>query len=1092
MLQQRRSMMSVGALALALVCLLFPRIASAQFDAATVLGAVVDATGARVPGATVTLKNADTGIVSTTITDSEGNYQFLNVRIGTYSVRAELQGFSAAMTENIAITVNARQRVDLTMKVGDIGETVVVTGAARLLESESSDRGQVIGHEQIVNLPLNGRAYADLALLSPGVRKSSISESRDGSFNVNGLRSSLNNFILDGVDNNSYGTSNQGFSNQVVQVSPDAVAEFKVQTNNFSAEFGRAGGAVINATFRSGTNQFRGTVWEFNRNTSLNATGFFKPSSGVKPTLNRNQFGGVFGGPILKDRAFFFANYEGFRQEQRTVTFASIPTMAQRQGVMGKPVRNPLTGELYADGVVPQSAITSFARSVLAGLPAPTRAGVSNNFDSLPTRQDYNDKFDIKFDQQINAATSAFVRFSYRDADNFEPPPIPGETSSPSNAYVNILNQQVAGGVTRTLGLTSLLEVRIGVSRTKAGKTALGTGSPNMFEAYGITGLPTDTVFAGGLTQQSVSGWTAWGRQSSNPQFQDPFVVDARLNYTWIRGRHTLKTGYEYQHINTDIDDVHPKYGADGYSGQFSRPTGAAADAATFNLVDFLVGARNTYELVNPFVFELRQRMHFAYLQDDWRVSPDLTFNLGLRYELGTPQWEDNNYLTNFDPATNTLLQASSGSVYDRTLVNTDTNNFAPRVGVAYSLTSKTVIRSAYGTSYIHFNRLGGENLLSFNGPHVVPLAITQQPSQGACAAGQAPTTCFRTTQQGYPEGLNVPANFNPLNGRVNYIPPDTNTGNVHNWHVTVQREIMSNLLVDVAYIGNRSRNLVILGDYNQARPNNPGEDIPLQNRRPIPAYQFIQAAFDGGKATYHAMQVKVERRYTRGLYFLNAFTWSKAEDNASGHLETANGDNSRVNYRDLGGEWGTSGYNQPINNTTTVVWELPFGRNRKWANDLSPILEGIVGGWRLTAINTMTSGLPVNLSYSPSSTFSVSAAPTYRPNLFGDVYGERTIDNYFNKDNVVIPIDRAQPFGNAPRNVARGPAIYVLDLGLHKDFGLGLGDSRLEFRIEAFNALNKTNFGAPNGNRSSTDFGTIRTLSSQPRQIQLGVKVDF
>jgi hypothetical protein len=242
----------LGALALVLACLLVPRIALAQFDAATVLGTVIDATGAVVPGATVTLRNTDTGITATTVTDGEGHYQFLNVRIGTYSLRAELQGFSAAIAEQISVTVNARQRVDLTMKVGDIGETVQVTGAARLLESESSDRGQVIGREQIVNLPLNGRAYADLALLSPGVRRSSISESRDGSFNVNGLRSSLNNFILDGVDNNSYGTSNQGFSNQVVQVTPDAVQEFKVQTNNFSAEYGRAGGAVINATFRSG------------------------------------------------------------------------------------------------------------------------------------------------------------------------------------------------------------------------------------------------------------------------------------------------------------------------------------------------------------------------------------------------------------------------------------------------------------------------------------------------------------------------------------------------------------------------------------------------------------------------------------------------------------------------------------------------------------------------------------------------------------------------------------------------------------------------------------------------------------------------
>jgi hypothetical protein len=237
-----------------------------------------------------------------------------------------------------------------------------VSGAATLLESESSDRGQVIGKEQIVNLPLNGRAYADLALLSPGVRKSAISDSRDASFNVHGLRSALNSFILDGVDNNSYGTSNQGFSNQVVQVSPDAVEEFKVQTNNFSVEFGRTGGAVVNASMRSGTNSFRGTLWEFNRNDALNAVGYFKPSSGVKPELNRNQYGFVFGGPIARNRTFFFTDYEGFRQISKVMTFASIPTLEQRQGNLGRPIQNPLTGEVYADGIIPASAITPFAR----------------------------------------------------------------------------------------------------------------------------------------------------------------------------------------------------------------------------------------------------------------------------------------------------------------------------------------------------------------------------------------------------------------------------------------------------------------------------------------------------------------------------------------------------------------------------------------------------------------------------------------------------------------------------------------------------------------------------------------------------------
>lgn len=293
-----RMVCALVALILGVVSL--PCTAYAQFDAATVLGTVRDTSGAVVPGATVTLKNASTGIIATGISDENGNYQFLNVRIGTYSVRAELQGFSVAEADNVPVTVNARLRVDLELKIGDIGETVVVTGAAKLLETESSDRGTIIGKEQIVNLPLNGRAYADLALLSPGVRRSAISDSRDASFNVHGLRSALNSFILDGVDNNSYGTSNQGFSNQVVQVSPDAVEEFKVQTNNFSAEFGRTGGAVINASFRSGTNEFRGSVWEFNRNTALNAVGFFKPTSGVKPKLNRNQYGFVFGGPVIR------------------------------------------------------------------------------------------------------------------------------------------------------------------------------------------------------------------------------------------------------------------------------------------------------------------------------------------------------------------------------------------------------------------------------------------------------------------------------------------------------------------------------------------------------------------------------------------------------------------------------------------------------------------------------------------------------------------------------------------------------------------------------------------------------------------------
>jgi outer membrane receptor protein involved in Fe transport len=1078
-------------LLLGAVVLLCAQFGYSQFETATVLGTVRDSSSAVIPGATVTLRNVETGIVLTAVSDEVGNYQFINVRIGTYTVRAELQGFSAAVAENVKVTVNARQRVDLVLQVGNITESVVVTGAAKLVETDSSDRGTVIASQQIVNLPLNGRAYADLALLSPGVRKSGISTSRDASFNVHGLRSSLNNFTLDGVDNNSYGTSNQGFSNQVVQVSPDAVAEFKVQTNNYSAEFGRAGGAVINASLRGGTNQFRGSAWEFMRNTSLNAVGFFKPTEGIKPVLIRNQFGFAFGGPIVRDKAFFFVDYEGFRQVQRSLRFASIPTLDQRRGILGKAIRNPLTGETYPSGV-PENLITPFAREVLADLPAPTRPGIANNFDSLPRQSDYNDKFDLKVDYQFSSKLSAFARLSHRKVNNFEPPAIPGPSGGDSNAYVRILNQQLAFGTTYAWTTSMLVEFRLGVSRTDAGKNGIGQGGPGMQELYGVPGLPTDPRFAGGLTRQAISGWSAIGRQESNPQFQNPTAWNPRANFSWIKGRQTWKFGYEYQAVATEIDDVHPKYGRDTYGGQFTRPSGASSDSATYNLADFLLGLRSNYAIINAFIFNLRQRMHFFYAQNDWKVTPNLTLNVGMRYEFATPQWEKDNFLTNFDPQRNQLVRAADGSIYDRALVHPDRNNFAPRLGLAYSLTPGTVIRAGYGVSYVHFNRLGGENLLSFNGPHVVELNIDQLPTQGLCSGNADPTTCFRTTMTGYPTGFNVPERFSTLKARVNYIPSDTRTGYVQSWHLTVQRELVRDLLLDVGYIGNRSTKLVILGDYNQARPNNPGENLSLQARRPLADYQFIQAAFPGGTGSYHAMQAKLERRFSGGFYALNSFTWSKAIDNASGHLEAQNGDNSRVNFRDIRSDKGLSGYDQPFNNTTSLVWDLPFGRGRRWGSDLNPVLDQFLGGWRLTGINTMTSGIPVNLTYGPTSLQSVSSAPTYRPNVSADIYpAEKTITGYFDKASVTVPTDVSSPFGNAGRNIGRSHAFYQADLGLHKSFPLMREETRLEFRAEVFNIFNKTNFQPANGNRSSSAFGTIN--STHPaRQIQFGLKLYF
>jgi len=811
-------------------------------------------------------------------------------------------------------------------------------------------------------------------------------------------------------------------------------------------------------------------------------------------------------------------DYEGFRRITKTLEFAVVPTLDQRQGIFRTPtgapipIRNPFTNVVYADGVIPVDQRTAFSQLVFAQLPPPNRSagvlGISENFESLPRSQFYNDKGDIKIDHTFNTRLNVFARGSMRKVLNFEAPIIPLPLGSPANANVRVVNQQIAGGLTYTLSSNSVLEFRLGISRTQAGKTPPGLGSATARELYGITGLPEDPTISGGLYTQQISGFSQLGRQESNPQYQNPTVVNPRINYSFLIGRHSLKTGYEYQHINTDVQDVQPLYGTDAYGGNFSRPGNVPTSANLYNVADFIFGARSSYRLTNPFIAHYRQRMHFAYIQDDFNVNSKLTLNLGLRYDFATPQYERDNRLSNYDPETNSILLARSGSLYDRALVDPDRNNFGPRLGFAYTPTPRTVIRGGYGISYSHFNRLGGENLLALNGPQVVGATIAQQPSQGLCT-GNNFLNCFRPTQAGYPTGLVDPSRFTPLTARVNYTPRDTPTTYVQSYHISVQRELVRNLLLDVAYVGNVTRNLIILGDFNQARPNNasdPASGTPLQARRPIPGFSFIQASYAGGKARYNALQIKLERRFSDGLYLLNSFTYSKAIDNAPGHLETSAGDNSRVNIRDLASERGLSNYDQPINNTTSVVFDLPFGKERRFGRNAPRIVDAVLGGWRLTLINTMTSGQVGNLTYNLPTANQVSTVLSYRPNIIGNLVpsGGSTIDLYLDRNAVAIPTDRSQPFGNAERNIVRGPAFFQADLGLHKQFPLWNETTRLEFRAEAFNLFNHSNFGVPDTNASNITrdasgnaiggtFGTFLRASAFPaREIQFALKLYF
>ena len=1059
--------------------------ASAQFDTATVVGTVKDTSGSSVADAKVTLTNTETGVSVVRTSNREGNYEFVSVRPGLYLISAERQGFSLALMDNLRVEVGARLRADLKLEIGALTEEVKVTAEAKLIQTDDSQRSQVLSTVQIQQLPLNGRSYSALALLSTGVRRSSIAGGREGSFNVNGLRSTMNNFMLDGLDNNAYATSNQGGSNQIMQPPPDAVAEVKVITNNQSAEYGRSAGATMNVAYRSGTNQLRGGVWEFFRNTALNSSTFFAPPGGQKATLEYNQFGGVLGGPILQNKMFFFADYEGLRQESSGVSFATIPTAQQRRGVFAVDVRDPRTGTIYPAGT--QLPMTAFARKVLGDLPDPTVAGTANNYAVQRFSNTPSNKAGGKVDLQATERLRLFGRFSWRNADARNEAALPLPTGSGYGiSYTK--SKQVALGATYVQSERSVLEVRLGWSTVRgwSGQGSLGTESA--FDAYGITGLPSDPRIAGGLPSQIIPGYTSFGRGTASPQWQFPSTWNPKVNYTFLRGRQSFKIGYEYIHMAQEVQDINPLYGSNTFAGQFTRPVGAAANNL-YNISDFMFGLRSQYDLSNVVVANLRKDFHFPYVQDDIRLNDQLTLNLGFRYEYATPFRERDNNASNFNPATRAMVTATDDDPY---LVDPDLDNFGPRLGFAYTPFAKTAIRGGYGVSFTHLNRTGSADVLTYNPPQTIVSVTAQTPADPN----------FLPAEAGYPVGLTDPSRFDPKQTNVLYTPRDFKSARTQGWFLSYAREFGPGMLLDVAYVGNQSNDLAMIANLNQAAPNNAAGTIPLSQRdRPIPQYGDITYIFNGGKARYHGFQTKFEWRMGSAIRLLNSLSLSQAKDNSSQSLEFASGASpAPQDINNLDAEWGLSGYHQPYNNTTSLILAVPFGHGHRWGNSIAPALNLLLGGWQLSGVNTITPGEQVNFTYTPSSTFIVSSirdtwrgANNYRPNVTCDPMapeGERSITNWFNKSCVSLPTDPSKPFGDASRNAVRGPGFWSFDMAAVKQVPIASG-ARLDLRLEAFNLFNRVNFVAPNANRTLSNFGTI-TAALAPRQLQLGAKVSW
>ncbi len=1071
---------------------------------------IQDSTGAGVPQATIVVVNIDTGVRAVATADGSGHYEASALKPGRYRVEATANGFSRAIAENISVQVGGRQRLDLTVKIGTTETTVEVSDVALQVETESSQRSQVVTNYQSAALPLVTRNYADLLGLVTGVRATTdaaprantASLTRSGSFSVNGQRSMLNNFLLDGVDNNAYSASNQGFDNQIITPPPDSVSQFSVVTNSMNAEYGRGPGATVNVATRGGANHFHATAYEFIRNTKLNAIGYFAPTGGTKPQFNRNQFGVNFGGRIIPDKLFYFVDYEGFRQVVTPVAFASLPLQGERNGIFSVAVRDPFSGVVYPKGtsILTSPNISPIALQTVNYLKTltpidPSATLIANNYRGSSRFTDFSDKGDLRMDWQERKQDSFFLRVSDRKENAVNFPVLPLPLDGGSNGVQRIRDQQALLGWTHTISSNQLLDVRLAISQTDAGKASLSIGN----NAFNIPGRPTNPVVYGGLSTISITGgFSALGRQSTNPQWQNPAVLDPKVNYSIVRGKHSLKFGYEFERIWMAVQNTDPLGGSFGFAGGFSKcPTAPVLANCTDTtatrgayFADFLFGAPSQYALSSFFLAHLRQNQHNIYAQDDWKANSKLTINLGLRWEYGSPYYEKDNQITNFDPGTATLLHAkSTGSVYDRTLVNPDLNDFAPRIGFAYAVDKLTSIRAGYGVGYVHYTRAGPGALIAINAPQALSVTVTQ-------TAGQAG---YRRLDDGFPTGLTT--TFDPLKTNVIYMPPNTRDSYVHSFYVAVQRSLLKNTLLELAYVGNHGLKLQTISNFNQRDPTK-------GYARPIPTWSEITNPQNAGYSNYNSLQARYEQRSVFGLTLLNSFTYSRSMDNDSASQDS-NGP-SPQDALNPQAEYAQSDYNQPIVDTLSLVYELPFGNGKSLLGGSGWLVNQFVGGWQVSSISQFGAGTPFNLTYSPPSANQVSPGITatnrganqYRPNRIGGVALTNLVKSasgvqYINLASVSLPLASAPtPFGNFGRNPGIGPAYYNTDLALNKTFGSSHEGLKVQFRTEVYNIFNHTNFVSPtssgiSGSGTALTGGTISS-TFPARIMQFGLKINY
>ncbi len=1051
--------------------------AAAQTAAARLEGIVTDNTGSPVPGTTVTATNTGTNASRVDVTDRRGAYTLAALPVGDYRVMAELAGFKPSVTP-ITLTVNQVARVDFKMQLGGVTETVTVTASAPTIEKTTSEISTLIDQKQIENLPLNGRNFTQLATLSPGVNRGipgsnssgggsgtdaetfRYSEFGGAALSVNGLREQFNNYQIEGLDNN------ESLVNSIAYLPPpEAIREFSVITTNAPAEFGRAGGGIQNMVIKSGTNEFRGSVYDFSRPKSTAATPKFAQT---KPDFKNNDFGGVGGGPIVRDRTFFFGSYHGLRNSipVETGNYVAVPTAKMRNGdfselldpkVSGLSqaviIYDPLTGKPFAGNIIPSNLINPVGKAYLNAFPMPDRAGATHNF--LTHRQKkstYND-FDGRVDQTLTSSNQLFVSGSHWTDKFADPGRIPGYQAGFGAGTSDNKGYSVRLGDTHVFSPNLVNELRVGSTDFKFDFLPVGFGA-DQNKALGIPGIGGITTGNGisligggdGTFIEYLGDFGQYTIKQKTMQISD--------SVTWLSGSHSFKFGGTL--LRREVDQQRTRFGKGFYF--FRDVFGFQPGFTGYEVADMLIGKtifttsatpgyvpRNTVSSENA-----------LFGQDDWHINPRLTLNLGLRWDLLTPYYEKNNRLGNYDPATQTLVLPNQNGA-SRSTLRTNKDNFGPRLGFNYVLDEKTVVRGAYGVFY-SLDRGGIDNQLTENPP-----AVVTEFRFGF--DGCIPGSCVKISDPiPLPTAVNPNKPDLPLGSGIVYIPRDSKNTRVQQWNLGGQREILTDTTAMLAYVGTRASNLATI-------ITSAGFGGGVADR--LTTVKYI------GSSKYDALQASVRRREANGLAYLASYTFGNATNQGPGFFpgnpSRGGGVTDASNCKtpdkgcNLGLDEGPADYDAKHRFTLAATYDLPFARG-----------NALVGGWSVNSVITLQSGTPFTVYDNNGKRADQSGNPNNGPKNTGRWF------------NTSVFTEAKGPQGTARRNSVRGPGTRTVDLSLFKNFAV-MSRGEFQLRIEGFNVFNWAQYNQPGNKVGDSDFGKITgTRLNSERQVQFGARYIF